>query len=134
MRWTAICDFDYCGIPGLAAIDIPAEYTTRERTLTVSLSTQYRSSRGAYGKVEAGARSKSSPRSIRLKPGGFRIDALQPTTTTLVWTKRLPSDPEGYTVEVGVRAFSGHRDFSKVTGRGVTVVVDLTDPADNERS
>lgn len=126
-RWTAECGSDYCALPLLAQVNIPAAETAANRLLTVTLTTQYRSSDGAHAKLEAGVKSRASGEFFRLTPKAFRISSRTDTSTTLTWTQRIGPDPAGYTVQLAAAARGGRHGIAKVTGRRLVVVVDLTD-------
>jgi hypothetical protein len=127
--WHAACRDDHCIAQVLfqLPVTIPATPATVDAVLSVTL--DYKTTRGDIGSVGAGYMVEGETRARRMRPGSFRISSPSPrvfTTSTLTWVKDGLESGRTYTFSVGlVSKDLGRSGPEKVAGTKAVAVLEI---------
>jgi hypothetical protein len=126
--WEAICDQDYCRDAILAMETVPAAPNT-SYVVTATLTLDHRVSAGDAGLASAAVKADGAELPALLAPGAYRLSSRSVTSTTLQWSRRVTTGPQGeVSVEVGASARDRTSDgYARLRGSRGVLKVELTE-------
>ncbi len=129
-KWEASCDLDRCVVTELFKVPVKSPQGLAEIDVTMSVTLDYQTGpeRTDRGHLSAGYSLQPRGRSIQVVPRWPIAPAPSPAATTLLWQKRrLEAEGQRYffTLAVASREGGGDDNQNFVTGRRVTVVIEM---------